>query len=94
MLRGGVACCGAARTVAVVVLRGFCSKVLDFLPVTIIQCIYIQPSCVCVGVFVKNGPEKCESVEPEGGIQCSAGFKRTVKGGLQSLHCRKNGLQT
>jgi hypothetical protein len=33
-----------------------------------------------VGLFVKNGPEKYESVIPEGGIQCTAGFWKIVRG--------------
>ncbi len=53
VLRGGVASCGAVWAVAVVVLRGFLlSKVLDFLPVTIIPCIIIQSLLLCVCAFV------------------------------------------
>ncbi len=38
--------------------------------------------CVCAFVvfFVKNGPETYKSVKPEGGIPCSAGFCKSVRG--------------
>ncbi len=53
--------------------------------------------CVFVVFFVKNGPEKYKSEKPEGGehsVHCRV--LKNWEGGqsLQSLHCKKNGLQT
>ncbi len=47
----------------------------------LIQFIHLSCVCACVVLFVKNWPEKYKSENLKGGLQCIAGFWKTVRRG-------------